>query len=1262
MAEGARQLPVRHLSVRVPWHDDKWQGTVCKNPKGNASCLVLPRVHEKRDDDAEERRRGCRWCDLGPDELPACVGERGAFLAPFEFERWLEHPYASFSAPYSHFDRTPYRHPAYSAACVPFRWMLREGAREVVDQYGIGFLADPEVEIDEHMGFHTAWVQTKRNQLALLDTFFSAVKPSESLCFFYAKQTPLVDDPRRVIVAVGRVAGVGAPVEYRYRGPGSHRAVIWERAVRHTVRPDIGDGFVMPYHEILEQAERDPSLNPSDFVAFAPDEAWVEFSYASEHVSHDAAISALLNCEKALKRAAEVFPGRWDQAIAWIDREVNRLWQMRGPCPGLGSALSAFGVPDATLVAHEISTAQMGERMEWNENPWDLVEQLMEDPTLLPAGERLDSTIRAKWKRLPEERRALLTLLSRFAITAEQATRFYQPTEREEAGIEGTDREFLENPYLLYERDRSSLDPISVKTVDRGLFPDPVVAQKHPLPDPSAMKGPLDPRRVRALATHVLEHAAAEEGHTLLPRPRAVQRVRDLELLPTCEVDEDLLNAVEDSFEGVLTKVEMADGTPAYQLARLHEAGRLIRQAVERRIRGRRHAGDIDWRALLDEQFKALPSDPVEREQEEKARQEKAAAVAELYASRISVLVGPAGTGKTTLLKLLCDRPEVRDGVQLLAPTGKARVRMEVQTGIQGAKTIAQFLLDAGRYVPDTGEYRVTGGPRIRGVQTLVIDEASMLTEEQLAAVLDAVEPPERIVLVGDPQQLPPIGSGRPFLDIVRRLRPSEAEAGFPRVGPGYAELTIQRRQREGELEDLLLAQWFSGRPLDPGADEVWQRLGRGYRSERLRLEPWDSEDQLRERLLACLVEELDLRGPGDEKGFECSLGGSEFKGSVYFHPGRNGEEGAAGKVEAWQILTPVRAAGHGVEALNRWIQETFRKAARRRAENPGKKYRVVPRPVGREGILYGDKVIATRNGRRDDVWPKEGALRYVANGEIGIVVGEYRGRNSKRRYPPRDLEVEFSSQPGFKYTFRSREFSDEGDELLSLAYALTVHKVQGSEFGKTFVIVPRHCRILSRELLYTALTRQKEKAVILYQGEFHDLKRYSSPYYSEAARRLTNLFENPRLVEIAPPSLGASGESWEPRPVQENLVHRTRRGDLVRSKSEVIIADLLHSKGISYEYEKPLPGGDGDVRFPDFTIEDAATGQVFYWEHLGLLADPVYRDRWERKKAWYRAQGILPREEGGGEAGVLITTQDSPEGMIDSSALEALVGEVFGV
>jgi ATP-dependent exoDNAse (exonuclease V) alpha subunit len=155
-----------------------------------------------------------------------------------------------------------------------------------------------------------------------------------------------------------------------------------------------------------------------------------------------------------------------------------------------------------------------------------------------------------------------------------------------------------------------------------------------------------------------------------------------------------------------------------------------------------------------------------------------------------------------------------------------------------------------------------------------------------------------------------------------------------------------------------------------------------------------------------------------------------------------------------------------------------------------------------------GDKVINIRNNGRRRTYP-ERENAYIANGDVGIVGGGYKTKNMKLR--PRNLEVEFNSQRGVKFTYPRWEFTgDGGSPELEFAYALTVHKTQGSQFGQTFLVVPHNCRPLSRELLYTALTRHGDGLVILHEDEIGALRRYADPAASEIARRMTDLFKEP--------------------------------------------------------------------------------------------------------------------------------------------------------
>ena len=1235
--------PKKHISIRVPWHDVGWDGRVCKNPRLNGSCLKLKRIGQERNDIAEEAVAGQTLADLPQDKWPCCVAERVAFMSPFEYTRIANHPYKHTSeGSHGHFAPTALRHPAYSAPAVPFAWMLREAMEELGEEHGL----DVQAVREPKLGFTTQWIQNKDNQKALLDCFCGHIKPQESLCFFYAKQVPFVENAgaRRILVGVGRVLNVSPCVEYEYSTKdlkGKLRSTLWERMVQHSIRPNFKDGFILPYHAALELADDNPAFDPSSLAAFSPDDRLLEFSHASQLVTHDAAIASLLSCAESLKKAHGVLAGPWERCLNWIDCRVGELWKARGPCPGIASALCAFGIDFGTFIARLVLD-KVGE----NVDPWPMVDKVLRDPSnYLPSdlARGIGTTMQAKWSRLPDERRDLLKLLSRFEISREQATTIYVQEERKAAHIDCSDQTILANPYLLYETTRLTSNSISIWTVDRGIFPDETIRKEHPLPEPTALDAGTDARRVRALSVKILEDAA-DSGNTLMPQEQIVLAIRNLDIKPGCDVDGDLIDVAKDIFVDAIAETPLADGKSALQLVRLSEMGKVIRSAIQKRVKGKRLIVEADWKSLLDTHLD-IHGVSSSDELEEKAREEKTAALKELAESRLSVLIGPAGTGKTTLLSVLCSQPQIAQGdILLLAPTGKARVRMEQSTSDLKLKgfTVAQFL-SSDRYDASTGRYRLSQKAAEAGARTVIVDEASMLTEEMLAALIQALKGVHRLILIGDSRQLPPIGAGRPFVDVTKYLAPENVTETFPRVGPGYAELTIRRRQAGEEREDLRLAEWYSGSPIAPGEDDVFDKVVRTGKSKHVSFVQWDSSDELREKVIAVIVEELGLGGPDDILKFDESLGGKDWNGMRFFN------FGAAEQSEGWQILSPVRTGPHGVPDINRLIHKQFRQELIDASRVPRR--RKYPKPMGPEEIVYGDKVINLVNtdpklywNRHRKVYPEKDNS-YIANGEIGMAVGFFwKNGLPDLRYK---LEVEFSSQPHFKYDYTSRDFSEEANPVLELAYALTVHKSQGSEFGTVILVLPNPCRLLSRELLYTALTRQKNRVVILHQGARGDLRKYSSDDRSETARRLTNLFEAPSPIYI-------DGRFFE-----ENLIHRTSIGEMVRSKSEVIIADRLSDLKVDYLYEYPLTI-EGVTKYPDFTIEDIESGRTFYWEHCGMLHVPNYRSRWEKKLNWYKDNGILTHEEGGGENGTLIVTNESTRGGISSQDIERIIRTVI--
>jgi UvrD-like helicase C-terminal domain len=209
-------------------------------------------------------------------------------------------------------------------------------------------------------------------------------------------------------------------------------------------------------------------------------------------------------------------------------------------------------------------------------------------------------------------------------------------------------------------------------------------------------------------------------------------------------------------------------------------------------------------------------------------------------------------------------------------------------------------------------------------------------------------------------------------------------------------------------------------------------------------------------------------------------------------------------------------------------------------------------------------------------VFPKEGALGYVANGEIGLVVGPVNHGDEKPWFPSQ-LQAVFATQPKHSYYFSPSLFGDEVENQLELAYAITVHKAQGSEFDLVFLVVPEQCPTLSRELLYTALTRQKKRIVLLVQGEVWSFKRFGAVEWSESTRRFTYLFDAPQPVQIVPQASAADSKTPVKMPWQDGrFIHRTRSGIAVESKSEVIVANELDNAGIRFIYGQTVEAFGG--------------------------------------------------------------------------------------
>lgn len=1255
---GAVRLPLAHLSTRVPWNDTNWTGQVCTAPAANHACTVLKNVKKRKDADAEERERGVAWSELDESQVPPCVFESGGFMRSQEFTIGRDHAYSGGWTPsHAHFIRTVQRMPRYSVEATPYRWMMRERAESIAAAWDIGYDRSLEDAADAIINLRgeTIWVQDHRNQLALLDSFFSALVPGKSLLLLYAKDVPLLEDSvpgTRILIGAGTVSAAVSPaVEWNYSGPGPLRSVMWERAVRHSITPSFEGGFLLPYQQLIS----DPKLAGQDlsrFVARTSGDFFDEFSYAAELVSHDGAVAALVELARVVELLPGVADGPWEEVSAWISARIADTWALRGPYPGLGAALTAAGMPHGALIAHRV-VEDLGDPAA---DPWPAVQQAIADAEsgLGPAVGLVGRMARKAWDRLraDEQRFALLKLLGRFSLDAVQARRIFDRHQRSSAGIEVSDADILTNPYLIYESDRGRPNSVTFQTIDRGIFPRDASARaaldQDNLRDP--VEEAIDDRRVRAACIDLLEQAATQ-GHALLDEPQLRSRLAAMELDPACDPTSDLFDIAAEEFSPVLEETPLADGAGrGWQLARLAAAADTIAADVVSRLQ----AGPIDvswdWRAEIDAAISEVAD--VDDEDEQAARAEKAEALKILARGRIAVLVGPAGTGKTTMLKALCSHPSVRGRVLLVAPTGKARVQLGDKVG-QRALTLAQYLRPTGRWHNELG-YRIQPGAEREAWNTVVVDEASMLTEEMLAALLDAISGTLRLVLCGDHRQLPPIGAGRPFADLVSYLRDrqdtseSPASPGLPQGSGGIAELTIGRRQRSvpGESEgsdinrdDLAVASLFA---LDGNhaADEAMARVLASQGDDTLAILPWTSEEDLHQSIVSYLGGASGLNlSPGDADALKRSLGASgTYNGRASFVFGKGGR-GA----ESWQLLTPVRSRPGGAAGLNRLVRQTWRQgdtsAARKSSRLPG--------PMGADEIIFHDKVMVRQNtGHIAERVSDEAKIPgEVANGEIGMAVW-WAGT--------RGLKVELSTQPGLQYIFWDSELNGENErtgEMLELAYAVTVHKAQGSQFDITFVVIPNPCPLLSTELMYTALTRHRSRCVLFIQGDPADLRLVAGPSRSETARRLTRLFRLPEPF-IAPDGTILDGSH----------IHRTHNNEMVISKSEVIIANTFQALDIEYRYEQRLVMPDGSWRLPDFTITRTGKPTV-YWEHLGMLDKAGYRANWVAKKAWYAHHGILPANEGGGPNGILVWSTEGSSGKgIDTPEIEHLATMALGL
>ena len=485
-----------------------------------------------------------------------------------------------------------------------------------------------------------------------------------------------------------------------------------------------------------------------------------------------------------------------------------------------------------------------------------------------------------------------------------------------------------------------------------------------------------DPRRAAGAVLHLLGQVS-DQGHTYATRDQLVEQGMALEVPP---------ERVDEAIEALAGRALLVIDGEAIYASVLHQAEVEVAERLRERARALIEPEvQIDPRALAG------------------LSETQAEAVRATLVSRLLVLTGGPGTGKTTTVRgIVAAHRSLGHEVVLCAPTGRAAKRLSEAAGSE-ARTIHRLL----EWNPATARFQ-RGRALPVEADLVLVDEASMLNMQLAESLLSAIPAQVPLVLVGDVDQLPPVGPGQVLRSLI--------DSGVARV---VRLQTVFRQAQESRIVAGAHAILRGERPVPTPAGT--QGTGDLFL--------------------------VDARDPGRAL--------DRLRAMITRLPTAYG---LAPKRDV-MVLSPMRKGPLGTERLNTFLQHEL---------NPDPNAR-----EARDGIPQlrpGDRVMQLRNDYEKEAF--NGDLGEVQNVEGGVTYVMFDGRQLQYR-------------------------RDELDAL-TLAYASTVHKVQGSEFPAVIVVLHAgHHVLLSRALLYTAVTRAKRLVVILGDPRALDRAIHNAHSYS---------------------------------------------------------------------------------------------------------------------------------------------------------------------